>query len=225
MKQAKKYHINPTTGNPNQCTATVRGCAYAKDDMIPEHYDTKDDAKKAYEKQMDKEYAKAPRLKKQVKTKSTPEKRTKLAYPKPDVSSSKPLKKSREIRRRDPSGLQKIYRKLGKIAEVEVVSDGISFYNEDGDSVSFTFEGDCCSTAEVENTNVEPIDSPIKNITQSSGFTEDLDYGTVKHTNIWEIEYEDGQIQNFVDINYSNGYYGNMSIVLTTIPEEEENSN
>lgn len=50
MSKAKKYHINPETGRPNQCTATVRGCAYAQGDLIPEHYDSKEEAQLAYEK-------------------------------------------------------------------------------------------------------------------------------------------------------------------------------
>lgn len=48
----KKYHISPETGRPNQCTATVRGCKYAVDGEIPEHYDSKEDARKGYEKTM-----------------------------------------------------------------------------------------------------------------------------------------------------------------------------
>lgn len=47
-----KYHINPDTGRAGQCSATVRGCKFSVGDLIPEHYDTKEDAKKAYEKKM-----------------------------------------------------------------------------------------------------------------------------------------------------------------------------
>ena len=48
----KKYHINPETGRPNQCTATVYACKYAVAGEIPEHYDSKEEARAAYEKQM-----------------------------------------------------------------------------------------------------------------------------------------------------------------------------
>lgn len=44
-----RYHINPKTGRPNICRAqTPERCEYAKDGQIPEHYDTKNDALKAY---------------------------------------------------------------------------------------------------------------------------------------------------------------------------------
>jgi len=45
-----KYHINPETGRPGECTATVKGCAYAVNNMLPEHFDSIDDALDAYEK-------------------------------------------------------------------------------------------------------------------------------------------------------------------------------
>ena len=50
MANTVRYHINPETGRPNQCTATVRGCKYAVDGEIPQHYDSKAEAKAAYEK-------------------------------------------------------------------------------------------------------------------------------------------------------------------------------
>lgn len=45
-----KYHINYETGRPNKCTATVRNCKYAVDGKMPEHYETKEEAKLAYER-------------------------------------------------------------------------------------------------------------------------------------------------------------------------------
>ena len=60
----KKYHINPETGRPNQCTATVRGCKYAVDGEMPEHYDSKEDARKAYEKIAAQEYGEVKSLSK-----------------------------------------------------------------------------------------------------------------------------------------------------------------
>lgn len=45
-----KYHINPATGNPNVCRAQAGGCPFASADN---HYDTKEDARTAYEASMD----------------------------------------------------------------------------------------------------------------------------------------------------------------------------
>lgn len=45
-----KYHINPATGNPNVCRARAGGCPFASEDN---HYDTKEDARAAYEASMD----------------------------------------------------------------------------------------------------------------------------------------------------------------------------
>ena len=50
---ARRYHINPDTGRPNICSAkTPERCIYAKDGEIPEHYDTKEEAREAYAKSM-----------------------------------------------------------------------------------------------------------------------------------------------------------------------------
>ena len=50
---ARRYHINPKTGRPNICRAqTPERCEYAKGDDIPEHYDTKEEAREAYAKSM-----------------------------------------------------------------------------------------------------------------------------------------------------------------------------
>lgn len=67
MAKAAKYHINPETGRPNQCTATVRGCKYAQGDLIPEHYDSKEEAQLAYEKKMNEEQGQTKSLKKPKK--------------------------------------------------------------------------------------------------------------------------------------------------------------
>ena len=45
------YHINPETGRANICRATVKGCKFAVNGQAPEHYETKQAAQKAYEKQ------------------------------------------------------------------------------------------------------------------------------------------------------------------------------
>lgn len=48
-----RYHINPETGRPNLCSAqTPEGCKYAHNGVIPQHYENKVDARKAYEDSM-----------------------------------------------------------------------------------------------------------------------------------------------------------------------------
>lgn len=44
-----KYHINPETGDPKICTATVKACRYGEE---IEHYSSKEDARRSYEQQM-----------------------------------------------------------------------------------------------------------------------------------------------------------------------------
>lgn len=64
-----KYHINPKTGRPNICDPKVTGvCKYTKDGQPPEHYDSKDEAKVAYEKQGNKEFGTTTTMKKEAKT-------------------------------------------------------------------------------------------------------------------------------------------------------------
>lgn len=46
-----KHHINPNTGRPNICNPEKTGiCKYAVDGENPPHYDTREEAKAAYEK-------------------------------------------------------------------------------------------------------------------------------------------------------------------------------
>lgn len=52
MSSSIRYHINPETGEPNICTATVRGCKYSVNGQVPEHYKSKEEARKAFERQM-----------------------------------------------------------------------------------------------------------------------------------------------------------------------------
>lgn len=48
-----RYHINPETGRPNICRAkTPDACKYAKGGETVPHYDTKEDARAGYEKEM-----------------------------------------------------------------------------------------------------------------------------------------------------------------------------
>ena len=51
-----KYHINPETGDVNQCSATIRDCAYAVNGQVPVHYDDEKDARKASEEILAKKY-------------------------------------------------------------------------------------------------------------------------------------------------------------------------
>lgn len=46
------YHINPETGRPGECTASVRDCKYSTNGETIEHYNSLDEAFEAYEKQM-----------------------------------------------------------------------------------------------------------------------------------------------------------------------------
>lgn len=64
-----KYHINPETGRANQCKATVQSCKFAVDGQIPQHYETKIEAKQAYEKQGEKEFGVTNSLSKPKKEK------------------------------------------------------------------------------------------------------------------------------------------------------------
>lgn len=52
-----KYHINPKTGRANICNPEKTGvCKYAENGENPPHYDSKNEAKIAYEKQGNKEF-------------------------------------------------------------------------------------------------------------------------------------------------------------------------
>lgn len=46
-----RYHINPETGRPNLCSAKFQ-CRFAVGGQEPEHYDSKDEARAAFEGQM-----------------------------------------------------------------------------------------------------------------------------------------------------------------------------
>lgn len=46
------YHFNPETGRTGKCSATVKGCLFAVNGEIPEHYNTAEEAQTAYEQQM-----------------------------------------------------------------------------------------------------------------------------------------------------------------------------
>lgn len=71
---AVKYHINPETGRANQCTATVKSCKFAVDGQVPQHYETKTEAKQAYEKEASAEFGQTTSLKKQSSKKDKIEK-------------------------------------------------------------------------------------------------------------------------------------------------------
>lgn len=49
-----KYHISPKTGNPNQCKASTGACPFGNpEDPSVNHYDSKEEAREAFEKQME----------------------------------------------------------------------------------------------------------------------------------------------------------------------------
>lgn len=50
-----KYHVNPESGKVGQCSATIK-CKFAKDGQIPKHFDGKDEAKKAVENVLSREF-------------------------------------------------------------------------------------------------------------------------------------------------------------------------
>lgn len=89
---ARKYHINPETGQPNLCTATVKDCKYSENGETSEHYATQEEARIAYEKSSDKEYGITKTLKRKASSKSlfnnlmNKLKSKKIDYPQADFS-------------------------------------------------------------------------------------------------------------------------------------------
>lgn len=61
MSSSVRYHINPETGNANLCRADFGNCPYEKNNF-EEHYATKQDAQKAYEKRMENPVSENSRL-------------------------------------------------------------------------------------------------------------------------------------------------------------------
>ena len=72
-----KYHISPTTGRPNLCTATKRGCPLGATEA--EHYESKDAARAAYEASMAAETFKKPSKEEQA-TPENPAEDSSLTY-------------------------------------------------------------------------------------------------------------------------------------------------
>lgn len=70
---AEKYHISPTTGNPNRCYASTKPCPISGEDG---HFDSKEEARKSFEESHDSVLA--PKLKKASASSKTPE-------PTPDI--------------------------------------------------------------------------------------------------------------------------------------------
>lgn len=58
---SSRYHINPKTGNANVCRAKFGNCPYEVNDFA-EHYESKEEAQKAYEKQMENPVSEISRL-------------------------------------------------------------------------------------------------------------------------------------------------------------------
>lgn len=84
-----KYHINPETGRPGQCTASIKNCKYAVDGNTPEHYGTKEEARQAVEEILSKAYGITSSMKKNPtdKKRST----TAIKKPKPVVEEENDL--------------------------------------------------------------------------------------------------------------------------------------
>lgn len=58
---SSRYHINPKTGNANVCRAKFGNCPYEVNDFA-EHYESKAEAQKVYEKQMENPVSEISRL-------------------------------------------------------------------------------------------------------------------------------------------------------------------
>lgn len=66
MATENRFHFNPETGKTGRCSATVKDCAFAQGNMVPEHYGTEEEARAAFESiNSDKEI---PELKKETIT-------------------------------------------------------------------------------------------------------------------------------------------------------------
>lgn len=54
VRVVARYHINPETGRPGVCRAkTPDACQFAKDGVVPEHYNSESEARAGYEKQQE----------------------------------------------------------------------------------------------------------------------------------------------------------------------------
>lgn len=85
-----RYHINPETGNPNICRAkTPESCRYSTEDTVAEHFDSKDEARAAYEKQMEQEEEK--RLQNKKREIEEMETRRERAWPTPSEGKIKEM--------------------------------------------------------------------------------------------------------------------------------------
>ena len=55
----KKFHINPVSGEPGKCSASLKACPFGGEE---DHYESSEEARRAYEASMaDKAFAKTPR--------------------------------------------------------------------------------------------------------------------------------------------------------------------
>lgn len=130
-----KYHINPETGRPNQCTATVRDCKYAVNGELPAHYDTKAEAKQAVEKLLSETHGVTNTLTKKAKRKTSKPK----LYKNDDVDNSNSVKHIKNMidnlydnRMQQKFGFPSTdeLEEIGKEFDKEVIRrTGIDFYN------------------------------------------------------------------------------------------------
>lgn len=69
-----RYHINPETGNPNVCTAKVKCKFTSEDGVVPPHYETQSEAKKAAEAKAKKTSQAKPKAQAKIPNKKQSEK-------------------------------------------------------------------------------------------------------------------------------------------------------
>lgn len=114
------YHINPETGRPNICNATVRECRYGSNS---EHFDTKHDAQKHIEGQLNKEFGSVSTLKRVSENSTRPKSIETIAEELGVLPEAKlhPLIKKRLRLSMTPKEIDKLLEKSGGY-------DSVSFY-------------------------------------------------------------------------------------------------
>lgn len=105
-----KYHINPETGNANQCVAKPGNCRFGSDTA---HYETKQEAREAFEKSMVSEDATAGKTKAAL----AEEERVKFAF----ETDSKLAEKSQELAQEDRRAFRTI-ESLGRRVKIKLES-------------------------------------------------------------------------------------------------------
>lgn len=97
---AEKYHISPTTGNPNRCYANTKPCPLGGAD---DHYPSKDAARKGFEKKQASPLGGLKKAKK-ASAPAAPAKAVKAAPPKTDAFEDDDLAEEPSLDSLDDSG-------------------------------------------------------------------------------------------------------------------------